>query len=41
LVSGSSDRKLFLYNGKDLGEIKEIKTSQPHTRSITSLAWID
>ncbi|KAM3142087.1 hypothetical protein pb186bvf_005741 [Paramecium bursaria] len=37
-VSGSSDKKLFLYDGKTGEEIKEIVSD--HTRSITEISWI-
>lgn len=39
-VSGSSDKRLFVYDGKTFDEIKEIQ-GDPHTRSITEVSWID
>jgi WD40 repeat protein len=40
-VTGSSDRKLFLYEGKDCGELKEINSANPHERTVTGVAWLD
>ena len=40
-VTGSSDRKLFLYEGKDAAELKEIKSAKPHERTITGISWVD
>lgn len=41
IVSGSSDRKLFIYEGKDCKEIGEIHSAQPHERSVTAVSWMD
>jgi WD40 repeat protein len=40
-VTGSNDRKIYLYEGKDCNELKEIKSATPHERSVTSVAWFD
>lgn len=40
-VTGSSDRKMYLYEGRDCGELREVKSAQPHTRTVTGVAWLD
>lgn len=40
-VSGSSDRKIYLYEGKDCGELKEVQSANPHTRTVTGVTWLD
>lgn len=32
-VSGSTDKRMFLFEGKECGELKELTTGSPHTRS--------
>lgn len=40
-MTGSSDKKLFLYDGKTGDLVKEIKADLNHTRSITEIAWVN
>lgn len=40
-VSGSTDKKMFLYEGKECNELKELTTAKPHNRTITSIGWVD
>lgn len=40
-ITGSSDRKLFLYQGLDCNELKEIKSAKPHERTVTGVSWFD
>lgn len=40
-ISGSTDKKLFLYEGKDCNELKELVSPNGHTRTITAADWFD
>jgi len=40
-VTSSSDKRIFLYDGKTGDEIKEIITDLPHTRRVTEISWIN
>lgn len=32
---------MFLFEGKECGELKELKSEKPHTRTVTSVSWLD